>query len=67
MSMHADHGSRSGEHFTGGSERASRTFGAGRVCKEEGCDVRLSQYNSGSFCSLHEPMAVPRTRGRKIA
>ena len=56
-----------GEHFTGGSERASRTFGADRVCKDADCSVRLSRYNSGSYCSLHEPMTVPRTRGRKIA
>jgi hypothetical protein len=67
MGMHGDSGSRSGEHFTGGSERASRTFGVGRVCKEDGCGAKLSRYNSGSYCSLHEPMAVPRTRGRKIA
>lgn len=59
--------SYSGEAMTGGSERASRSFGAGRTCKDEGCDVRLSRYNSGAFCSLHEPMTVPRTRGRKIA
>jgi hypothetical protein len=59
--------SLSGEHMTGGSERASRSFGAGRVCKEESCAVRLSRYNSGAYCSLHEPMTVPRTRGRKIA
>jgi len=56
-----------GEAFTGGSERASKAFATGRTCKEEGCDVRLSIYNPGSFCSLHEPMTVPRTRGRKIA
>jgi len=24
-------------------------------------------YNSGKFCSQHEPMIVPRTRGKKIA
>jgi hypothetical protein len=59
--------SLSGEHMTGGAERASRSFGAGRVCKEATCDVRLSRYNSGAYCSIHEPMTVPRTRGRKIA
>jgi len=24
-------------------------------------------YNSGKYCYRHEPMAVPRTRGKKIA
>jgi len=24
-------------------------------------------YNNGKYCYLHEPMAVPRTRGKKIA
>ena len=51
----------------GGGERASRSFGKGRVCREPGCGTRLSIYNSGKHCWKHEPMAVPRTRGRKIA
>ncbi|MGH9151675.1 MAG: hypothetical protein ACRD03_04635 [Acidimicrobiales bacterium] len=55
-----------GTPFTG-SDRPSRSFGKGRVCKEPGCGTRLSMYNSGKFCYEHEPMAVPRTRGRKIA
>ena len=50
-----------------GSDRPSRSFGQGRVCKEPGCDTRLSMYNSGKFCYEHEPMTVPRTRGKKIA
>jgi hypothetical protein len=49
------------------SDRPSRSFGKGRKCKEDGCDTRLSIYNQGRYCYLHEPMAVPRTRGRKIA
>jgi hypothetical protein len=24
-------------------------------------------YNNGKYCFQHEPMAVPRTRGKKIA
>jgi len=56
-----------GTPITGGSERPSRTFGKGRVCRESGCGTRLSIYNKGKFCYKHEPMAVPRTRGRKIA
>ena len=57
----------SGEPFTGGSERASKAFAKDRTCNEADCTARLSIYNPGSYCSLHEPMTVPRTRGRKIA
>ena len=51
----------------GGSERPSRSFGKGRVCREPGCGTRLSMYNSGKYCYEHQPMVVPRTRGKKIA
>lgn len=29
------------------------TYPEGRICKHEGCTVRLSIYNSEPFCSLH--------------
>jgi hypothetical protein len=51
----------------GGGDRPSRSFGSDRVCKEPGCGTVLSKYNNGKFCYTHEPMAVPRTRGKKIA
>ncbi|MEY2568678.1 MAG: hypothetical protein QOE35_3207 [Actinomycetota bacterium] len=50
-----------------GNERPSRSFKKGRVCDDPGCATRLSIYNKGNYCYQHEPMAVPRTRGRKIA
>ena len=50
-----------------GHSRPSKRYKAGRICKHEGCETRLSIYNNGSFCYQHQPMAVPRTRGRKIA
>ena len=50
----------------GGGERTVRRAVAGRVCDLDGCTTRLSVYNPGSKCSLHAPMVVPRTRGRKI-
>jgi len=50
-----------------GSERPSKSFGRNRTCREPGCDTRLSMYNNGKYCYQHEPMAVPRTRGKKIA
>jgi hypothetical protein len=54
-------------HTLSGSERPSRAFAKNRTCREPGCTTRLSIYNSGKFCHRHEPMVVPRTRGRKIA
>lgn len=56
-----------GHAITGGSERPSRSFTRGRVCHEDGCKTVLSMYNDGKFCALHQPMEVPRTRGKKIA
>jgi hypothetical protein len=50
-----------------GPDRPSRSFTKGRLCQDPGCETRLSIYNNGRYCYLHEPMAVPRTRGKKIA
>ncbi|MGA2036595.1 MAG: hypothetical protein ABSH04_03310 [Acidimicrobiales bacterium] len=52
--------------FTG-HERPSRTFPEGRVCGEAGCGTKLSIYNEGDYCYLHEPETMPRLRGKKIA
>ncbi|MHB1536017.1 MAG: hypothetical protein ACYC1D_15685 [Acidimicrobiales bacterium] len=56
-----------GGHTLAGSERPSRAFTKDRTCREAGCETKLSIYNNGKYCYQHEPMAVPRTRGRKIA
>lgn len=56
-----------GGHTLSGSERPSRSFGKDRMCSEPGCRTRLSMYNNGKYCYQHEPMAIPRTRGKKIA
>jgi hypothetical protein len=50
-----------------GSDRPSKAFGTDRLCREPDCETRLSMYTNGKYCYLHEPMAVPRTRGKKIA
>jgi hypothetical protein len=50
-----------------GGERASKSFGRDRICRQAGCSTKLSMYNNGKYCFQHEPMAVPRTRGKKIA
>lgn len=49
-----------------GFERPAK-LGSDRECREPECETRLSMYNNGKYCYLHEPMAVPRTRGKKIA
>lgn len=54
-------------HPISGGERPSKAFAKDRVCRHAGCGTRLSIYNNGKFCASHEPMAVPRTRGKKIA
>jgi hypothetical protein len=55
-----------GERFTSTDQPSPRSR-AGRTCAEAGCATRLSIYNDSRYCSLHHRMAVPRTRGRKIA
>jgi hypothetical protein len=63
----------SNDHVAGtsinGADRPSKAFGSGqpRLCREPDCETLLSIYNNGKYCYLHEPMAVPRTRGKKIA
>jgi hypothetical protein len=49
------------------NNRPSRSVRAGRICKHEDCETKLSIYNPGKYCFQHEPMATPRTRGKKIA
>ncbi len=47
-------------------ERVGRRAKPGRVCRDSDCPTRLSVYNDGNYCSLHAPMVVPRTRGKKL-
>jgi hypothetical protein len=47
--------------------RASHKYPEGRVCKEAGCETRLSTYNRRDKCWAHAEMKVPRLRGRKPA
>ena len=48
-------------------DKPSKAYAKDRVCNEPGCDTKLSIYNRGKYCYLHQPITVPRTRGRKIA
>lgn len=50
-----------------GNDRPSKRFMAGRECQQSECHTVLSIYNDGKYCYQHEPMSVPRVRGRKIA
>jgi hypothetical protein len=34
------------------------SYGHGRVCAASGCTTKLSQYNSGIACSLHDKIVV---------
>ncbi len=61
-----DHEAVSGSPITS-EEGSAERFGAGRVCRDETCETRLSIYNDGAFCSVHAPMVTPRTRGKKLA
>ena len=54
-------------HPISGNDRPSRAFRRGRVCSQPECGTVLSIYNNGHYCSEHEPMVVPRMRGKKIA
>jgi hypothetical protein len=49
-----------------GGVRPSRKFGEGRVCAENNCDTRLSQYNRREYCFAHAPVRFPRVRGRVV-
>jgi hypothetical protein len=55
-----------GERITS-NDQPSRRFASGRICAHGGCRTRLSIYNDGRYCALHEPMTFLRTRGKKIA
>ena len=45
-------------------DRRTRLSPTGRVCAEDGCGTRLSVYNELDYCSLHQPMVIPRMRGK---
>ena len=47
-------------------ERTVQDPANGRVCQEPGCKTLLSRYNELDFCALHQPMVVPRMRGKVL-
>jgi hypothetical protein len=50
-----------------------KTFPRDRVCEHEGCSTRLSMYNRGSLCVVHDHLGgnlcvhVARTASRRAA
>ena len=48
---------------TGELPRPNRTYAAGRVCEEEGCETKLSVYNRSHYCWQHTPLRFPVVRG----
>jgi hypothetical protein len=45
--------------------KRNRTYPAGRVCADPGCETRLSVYNKANLCWQHEPVRPYFERGRK--
>ena len=41
------------------------SYGPGRVCDVAGCATKLSRYNSGSACSLHDNTKVSASHWTK--
>jgi len=66
MAMHTSGGYVVGGHRITSEQRSSPLAAVGRVCGEVGCGTRLSVYNDLDYCSLHQPMIVPRMRGRVL-
>ena len=47
----------------GRARRRPRNYGQNRICRMEGCGVRLSRYNQSVHCFQHAPARFPRLRG----
>ena len=48
------------------AERIGAHAGGTRVCQEPDCETVLSRYNELDYCALHQPMVVPRMRGKVL-
>jgi hypothetical protein len=52
--------------MSGDTVRIQRANIDSRVCNEADCATVLSRYNEFDFCALHQPMVVPRMRGKVL-
>jgi len=59
----------SDERFRGASvrnlPRPNKTYAAGRVCEEPGCETKLSIYSKWKYCWQHEPVHQYVPRGKR--
>ena len=59
----------SDERFRGASvrnlPRPNKTYAAGRVCAEPGCETKLSIYSKWKYCWQHEPVHSSVPRGKR--
>jgi hypothetical protein len=59
----------SDDRFRGASvrnlPRPNKTYAAGRVCAEPGCETRLSIYSKWKHCWQHEPVHSYVPRGKR--
>lgn len=59
----------SDDRFRGASvrnlPRPNKTYAAGRVCAEPGCETRLSIYSKWNHCWQHEPVHTYVPRGKR--
>ena len=44
----------------------SKAVGVGRVCREKGCETKLSIYNGSDFCWQHADVTFPNFRGKRL-
>jgi hypothetical protein len=55
-------GSRPGHHPS-----PSSTESSGRVCAHDGCETKLSIYNSSDHCWQHAEVVFPNYRGKRLS
>lgn len=56
-----------GGPLVGEAGPAVESYPTGRVCQEDGCDTRLSQYNPDDLCALHKnPHTTQYTRWNQL-
>ena len=48
-------------HLASNSTQSEPPNPPGRQCKHEECDMKLSVYNHGKYCTIHEDDIRPRT------
>ena len=59
VNLNLQNGSIGGESFHGACKK-TRTFAPDRTCTVEGCDTRLSIYNSTRRCAAHDAVTTRR-------